>query len=157
MNKLAREQLQLWVIPTIILAINALTCITHIAQLGGVALASSWAIRTSVSILGGFCGYAVVANYLTGWSYNLGNSLLRISAILLVVTVVIMFIPISLFHTGVRRGSDLGWLLILAIVYVLLYTLMDLNSRDAAIGSVAVSIGWAVGGLAGVSAISMIF
>ena len=136
-----RAQLQLWVTPTVLLAIGSTICIGYVAKLGGGIIAVVWAINTSFSLLGGFCGYALVAANLTGWSYSIGNSLLRISAILFIATTAAIFIPVPSFILSI--------VMIWIIICVLLMSMMDMDYQDAGNTSSCVMLGWIIGTFTG--------
>jgi len=140
-KKAARAQIQLWVTPTIMLGIGSVICIGYVAKLGGGMVAAIWAIGTSFSVLGGFSGYALIAANLTGWPYGIGNSLLRISGILMIMTAALILIPIPSFIITIF----VAW----TIISFLCLTMMEMEYRDCGVAATSVILGWILGGIVG--------
>ncbi len=140
-KKATRAQLQLWVTPTIMLGIGSVICIGYVAKLGGGMVAAIWAIGTSFSALGGFSGYALIAANLTGWPYGIGNSLLRISGILMIMTAALILIPIPSFIITI----SVAW----TIISFLCLTTMEMKYHDCGVAATSVILGWILGGIIG--------
>ncbi len=139
-RKARKEQTKLWATPAAMLTIGTGICLWHVIDLGG-EVALAWAGMTAMSILGAFCGYAITAMKLTGWPYDVGNSLLRIGGILMVSTALLSVVPL---------GGLFGIFMLWVALALMLIPVMDMELGESMIAATLVLFGGIIGGFVGV-------